>query len=605
MLSAPVFYVGNDTAAVAEEMKALEIKEVVAIGDCPALEGFTVYKASLDEVNEIYVKTAAALGKPINYIAVANPKDIVGPAIIETKPYEVSGTMSGIIRTAPVVGGEIVNQQVGNTPVEFDVPDGFARVHFRFEYDIQKADDYSQAGKIEAYMYNPKGDLAREIFDIAGNVREHTMVITNTPGKWTIVPKAPLAVNVAYSIKVEVSALENSWCPDIMNLSASAAPLAVYRHGIILADESFGLTNAAWSLPQSPVEGGRMSEACVNDSNYHVGVIRDKVNATVKMLTANGMGLDAEGKGEVLLALVGGPVAIPFLYYPYQQTFVNGEVNDFVPMDVAYSNINADDEFIYQLSVGRLVSRNLGDSLEIIGREINYAKLAEQAYGSLSSVATWKDSATFYAGNYLLESNWPVDIIYTQMGAQQTGGFTTYGNYGPTANDPILSTQIESSNFVWFNVHGSPYGIVEAGLIEPTGAVTQSSWRVADYNLGPGVCFASSCLTARIDDINPDVSFALAWLHAGYVAYVGSTRSSVGSTVPSYGPLDGGCSNAITTMTMMELINNNVPIGVAFKNAKNAYVETYGAAGTHEYTLKEFVLYGDPGFNPYEPCNAG
>ncbi|MDD5503133.1 MAG: C25 family cysteine peptidase, partial [Candidatus Thermoplasmatota archaeon] len=368
---------------------------------------------------------------------------------------------------------------------------------------------------------------------------------------------------------------------------------------------SFGLSEAPWTLPQDAVDAGKLSEKCVNDSNAHVRIIKNKVNATVKLLSDNGMGIGAaEGSKDVLLALVGGCVAIPFYYYPFAQSFVNGEVNDNIPMDLMYGT-TGDDEFVLGLSVGRLVSRDLSDSLEVVGREINYAKLIEQSYGSLSSVGAWKDTATVYAGNLLLESNWPIVFLTVQMELQNTGGFTAYGNYGPTANDPILSTQIESSNFVFFNVHGSPEGIVSAGAIEPTGAISQSGIRVAEYNLGPGVCFASSCLTSRIDDIDINASFALSWLHAGYVAYMGATRSSVGSTAPSYGPLDMGGSNAICAMTMMNMLNGNLPMGIAMKNAKNAYAEQYGATGTHEYTLKEFVLYGDPAFNPYEPCNNG
>ncbi|MDD5503134.1 MAG: hypothetical protein PHH26_06705, partial [Candidatus Thermoplasmatota archaeon] len=48
MLSVPVFYVGNDTKAIADELNALGVKETVSVGDCPVLDGFTAYKISID-----------------------------------------------------------------------------------------------------------------------------------------------------------------------------------------------------------------------------------------------------------------------------------------------------------------------------------------------------------------------------------------------------------------------------------------------------------------------------------------------------------------------------------------------------------------------------
>jgi hypothetical protein len=49
------------------------------------------------------------------------------------------------------------------------------------------------------------------------------------------------------------------------------------------------------------------------------------------------------------------------------------------------------------------------------------------------------------------------------------------------------------------------------------------------------------------------------------------------------------------------LIHENMDVGTAFKVSKNEFLAETG----NYYTWFEYVLYGDPALNPYEPCNNG
>jgi hypothetical protein len=50
----------------------------------------------------------------------------------------------------------------------------------------------------------------------------------------------------------------------------------------------------------------------------------------------------------------------------------------------------------------------------------------------------------------------------------------------------------------------------------------------------------------------------------------------------------------------------NTTVGAALVLAKNAYAQKFGvdSGGMGSDTLEEFIIHGDPAFNPYEP-NSG
>jgi len=174
---------------------------------------------------------------------------------------------------------------------------------------------------------------------------------------------------------------------------------------------------------------------------------------------------------------------------------------------------------------------------------------------------------------------------------------------------------------------------------------------VVHEEYGPSVIFVESCITARIDGLIPENCLSQAYIHAGVNAYIGSTRVTAdpgylepGLVFRGFGA-KGFVKAALNLLLngeypephfgavvaedfILDLIENDSTVGIALRNAKNAYLPK-DANSTFLWTppldngktkarfkegkymdkkyvcLHEFVLYGDPAFNPYQPVNEG
>jgi len=183
---------------------------------------------------------------------------------------------------------------------------------------------------------------------------------------------------------------------------------------------------------------------------------------------------------------------------------------------------------------------------------------------------------------------------------------------------------------------------------------------VSNMELGPSVIFVESCYIGRIDGFPANCTTSQAYIHAGVNTFIASSRGTPG---PGY--LDArkrakgfGISEWIKTTRnpnlqephfsalhavniFDDLINNDVDVGTAFRNAKNKFMEDADSTFfwtpplciniqtsqdldfflnnirptsddqdalcmEKKYTcLFEYNLFGDPAFNPYEPNNRG
>ena len=176
---------------------------------------------------------------------------------------------------------------------------------------------------------------------------------------------------------------------------------------------------------------------------------------------------------------------------------------------------------------------------------------------------------------------------------------------------------------------------------------------VTGLDMGPSFMFLDSCTCGKIDGVYPEQNVVLALLHAGVGNIISSTT---GSNIPG-GYLPGKNKMTDTPFSVWKARNEwekkaeqgiypdlhfgfkmfedissymkeeDCSTGEAFKEAKNIYLpediiwelwwtppltsssdapDVYGRHEEAKYTTYfEFVLYGDPAFNPYEPCNEG
>ncbi len=191
---------------------------------------------------------------------------------------------------------------------------------------------------------------------------------------------------------------------------------------------------------------------------------------------------------------------------------------------------------------------------------------------------------------------------------------------------------------------------------------------VENMNYGPSVIFVVSCITGRTDGYRGENVLSQAYLHAGVNAYIGATRVTADPGYLEPRPLPGGWGIGLLGLLkatinlkikrqypdlhfgaliggdfILDLIQNNSSTGMALRNAKNMYLPkdanttflwspplllSTGNIFDQELfcdlrtkpsqknsrtpvldkkyvALHEFTLYGDPAFNPYQPCNEG
>jgi hypothetical protein len=257
---------------------------------------------------------------------------------------------------------------------------------------------------------------------------------------------------------------------------------------------------------------------------------------------------------------------------------------------------------------------------------------------------------------------------------------------------------MESSNFIWANAHGnqhlfgmdsisliaSGFGgritrlmleqilpLIMGGFMGPGSSLgdigTYDTRGVEGMNFGPSFMWLESCICGKIDGVYPQSSVGQALLHSGVTSLIASpTGSNIGGGYlePKRGMYDfPGQSlfryikskiNArkgiypdphfgfkIYTDLCEDLNDQNVTIGLAFRNARNSYLpadadwelwwapplvrtgdiqldqelnnerikSTSSGPGpmieAKYVSYQEYMLFGDPAFNPYEPLNEG
>jgi len=242
-------------------------------------------------------------------------------------------------------------------------------------------------------------------------------------------------------------------------------------------------------------------------------------------------------------------------------------------------------------------------------------------------------------GEYMENSNY--------IFANGHGGIETYGMAGP---DLVAAGYGKIMEKIVLRL--TPIG---GGWLGPGTGLGKSytAASVTGLDMGPSFMFLDSCTCGKIDGVYPEQNVVLALLHAGVGNIISSTT---GSNIPG-GYLPGKNKMTDTPLSvwktrnewekkaeqgiypdlhfgfkLFEDISNyakekDCSIGEAFKLAKNKYLpeditwelwwtpplssssdapDFYGRHEEAKYTTYfEFTLYGDPAFNPYEPCNEG
>jgi hypothetical protein len=304
-----------------------------------------------------------------------------------------------------------------------------------------------------------------------------------------------------------------------------------------------------------------------------------------------------------------------------------------IPSDNLYASTDGND-FTLELAVGRIIGRNLSDVCNYFYRTKDYnSMLSSKTYPADADTGVnvlmggdWNNNAISYFGTqteYMApDAAFTIHQMFknSKFDAQDDSVLAKFSMYPVTAVDasynknptgPYFADDFSRANFIAMAMdHGCPEGTV-------------SVWYDDLIPVNPCVIFIGSCHMGCIDNyygakVDKKTSFLYEMLSKGAIIYIASTRLMMGSydKLPStpaaeYEPRNGP---GLNYLFFKYLIENNETAGEALMHAKNelvrlGYVSLLDTENTpdfyNEYTSWEYVLYGDPKFNPYEPCNEG
>ena len=455
-----------------------------------------------------------------------------------------------------------------------------------------------------------------------------------------------------YTIDVTVEKLDSCSYPLMHQASSTAPYLAVNREGLVLSCPKFSIyeneeitSSRFFGDPSEDrnayKEGDRENiRGLPALSNDVAEGIKYKLNSLLENLSGMG-GSDTSSLADHYhnrlrndpfhVAIVGDTNMVPQYYYPSTgQTMAEAQQGYGVAGDLFYSSIDADphsppDDLggkpaSADLSAGRVVGWDAQDISALICRSIFYEKIREEFTGIKTQ--DWKESAMNMFGSQIPVGT-SVTVAEKITDAEQRVGFSVdHRHYVALSDSRLTADYYERSNFIYFCAHGFWYWFVPPGYKPTAVGGSFNTANVQEMNFGPSVLWASSCVTGKIDGIQPYNAVSQSFLHSGMNAYIGASRLSWGSAaiIPDmqsgesfgaymglmfYGYLTGYMYDKSGSL-IFEGVGDNT-IGQAFAMAKNDYImnDGYGNGDARADTVEEFNLHGDPAFNPFEPAHNG
>ena len=340
--------------------------------------------------------------------------------------------------------------------------------------------------------------------------------------------------------------------------------------------------------------------------------VSDRIDAAIDDALAL---LDAHGFAGEYVAMVGGPISLPF-HYANMTAYT--EERQYTPSDYRYANTDGDPE--QELSIGRIVGRTPWSASVTVALTLAF----DEAAGY-----TWEDDSS-----HLLYST--VTDDWRENSLMVIG--TTKIGPGPGVLTPTLVNQTRTMTEAGFTVTSLGYDLATGDTIREIidemnydvyyGHGTIDSWystvgwafdadQVNAVGLKPGFAIAMACLTGLIDslDVPLDRFFSLAMLNSGAAGYIGSTRVAYGLydvEISGENVIRGTGALYLVDIFSREACERDADVGIALRNAKNAligvqgYDEEEGSAGFEAaITVNEYVLYGDPAHNLWIPDHDG
>ncbi|RLF48585.1 MAG: hypothetical protein DRN20_04260 [Thermoplasmata archaeon] len=466
-----------------------------------------------------------------------------------------------------------------------------------------------------------------------------------------------------FTLKITVENLTSPTYPLMPGLSTMAPYLAAYHRGVVLARPEYQLHDTGYIGCAScgdPASNKNATEI----ANEQTLVVKEDINrllaklAGLRYKSIKGPKDDAIKLAEhyaslpmeqaVYLGIIADTNMVPMYYYP--SSGQGDPTEGFgIPSDIIYQDIDADPEDppyeldgsdpYLELPAGRVDGWDAQDVSALIARTVFYGKIIENYRGPNNRDGSTQDYYWKNSGMVSIGTEPPVGAALTaadkiRMAMAKAGMKVDGRAKNELARRQYSEDIYASSNFIFFCAHGFYYWYVPTaqegaiGITVPSyGGGAYDVVHVKDMTLGPSVLWASSCVTGRIDGLPGRNCISQAFLHAGLNAYIGATRSAWGVIVPIPDAASGEKLGDLMALHVFAALTgyiydksangtgavkpydiSNATIGYALMHAKNRYIEIEGGAddgGTICDTFEEFILHGDPAFNPYEPNHEG
>ncbi|UCH89814.1 MAG: hypothetical protein JSV49_03990, partial [Thermoplasmata archaeon] len=454
----------------------------------------------------------------------------------------------------------------------------------------------------------------------------------------TYTPFAP-PPTTTYTVTVTVEKRSCHNYPLMPELSSLAPYLAAYRQGLVLARPDYSIYTE--ELLAEPYCGDPSeNEAQMEMVNNHMANLKLDLNKQLGELK----GRTVEGTGDYndlaaaysedpynpfYLGIIADPNMVPKYYYPTAGQGDLPQEGYGIASDNFLADINADKENIpfgldggdphLELANGRISGWDVQDVSALLARTFFYFDIIDGFQGIGGQ--PWKDSAMNTFGTKVPVGNAKTVTEKIDKSFHEAY-FTVDSHHDAAFSDSQLTMPIfRQSNFVYFCAHGFYYWFIPPGY-KPAGVGGGFyTANVIENDFGPSVIFGSSCVTGKIDGIQPYNAVSQAFLHSGVNTYVGASRLSWGTLsiggeksgevfgaylgLLMYGYLTGYVYNKEGGLISSDI--GDLSVGTALMLAKNKYVEECGTdgGGAHDDTVEEFHVLGDPAFNPYEPNHEG
>jgi len=597
-----------------------------------------------------------ALGLVPEYVAMANPLDCDFPPVLDSFQKEYSGEVFHIGSTGAYAGLEEMSAGVD---FEIEIPESFKNSIMRitlsyFPHEQDEVDGeriyvwvlwHNEDGEKEELNYfgTPAGyksnnqEIVDFDFPVLNNTGKYTL---HVEGRMTYegVPIPHVSENpVAFEMSVRVDELATPVYPLMEKLSSLAPYLAAHRRGLVMAKGEYALHHVS-QQSGSPSNEPSMTVEAMEVANERAIEVR---NDLIRLLADIG-GYDRNTILETPEKLVDmsdhfhdEPVNIGIIsdtnmiphYYHGGGTAPSHGIGQ--PGDVIYADIDIDifdtnndlgDGCVeptvqdVELPIGRLCGWDAQDVSATLARTFFYYDIIDNIDSySADSDGSWKNNAYAFLGSVI-----PVETMYGTLidhvvNLYDQGGFVDVRHTSEEGSDIKLTSQFqEGSNYIIGGVHGNYYWYVPACRWEKTaGGSAYDVTNTRELAFGPSTFFLVSCITGRIDGLNPRNALAMTYVHGGVNAYVGATRSTLGWINPDLDFdmrfLEPEGAVLLSEYFLEELVNDETA-GIALRNAKNSYLPTdlsSGAIKGESYIMfQHYILHGDPAFNPYEPANV-